>query len=139
MRDEPTGIVEDGIQEGFRFAATGVWDIGTEQHVRLPDLVAELGLELLACRRGQQLLLGEAMLLEETVQGGCRDLGRVRTGTQGQFTQQGGAGTVRVFALEACDQVGQLRSNGPRLTEIPARFGSQGLKAAATVELCPTE
>ncbi len=71
VRDEAAGVVEDGVQEDLHLAAAGALDIGTEEHVGLPDLVAELGFELLVRGwRSEQLPFGEAALLEEAIERG---------------------------------------------------------------------
>ena len=51
MRDEAAGVVEGGVQKGLHLAAAGALDVGAEQHVGLPDLIAEFGFELLVRRR----------------------------------------------------------------------------------------
>ena len=114
-------------------------DVGSEQHVRLPELIAELRFELLASRRGQQLLFGKALLFEETVQGGSGDVGSIRAGTQAEFTQKCGPRAMGIFALEASDEVGQLRCDGARLAAISAYFGSEGFEPAAAIALNPNE
>jgi len=67
-----------------------------------------LGFELLVRGREQQLPLGETTLFEEAVQRGGGHTRRVPARRQGQFAQQGGAGTVRIFAFETFDEVGEL-------------------------------
>src|SRR6202035_3491271 len=69
VRDEPTGIVESGVQVGLYLAAAGALDVGAEEHVGLPDLVAVFGFELLVRRRSEELLFRETALFEKTVQG----------------------------------------------------------------------
>ena len=140
VRDEPAGIVEDGVQKGLHLAAAGALDVGAEEHVGLPDLIAVFGFELLVRRGSEQLAFGEAALFEEAIQrgGGQR---RVRFGPEDrcQFAQQGGAGAMRVFAFEAFDQVGELRGNGAGLAAVLARLGSQGLEAAVAVAERPIQ
>ena len=46
---------------------------------------------------------------------------------------------MRILALEAFDQVGELRSDGARLTAVLARFGGQGIEAAAAIAERPLE
>ena len=65
-------VVENGVEHGRLFAAAGPWDVGTKHHVRLPDLIGKLGLELLVGRWLKQLLLGQAVFFEETVETGGR-------------------------------------------------------------------
>ena len=98
-----------------------------------------LGFELLVRRRGQQLALGEAALLEEAIQRGGGDAGRVLAGRQSQFAQQGGAGTMRVFAFETFDQIGELWGDGARLAAVLPRLGRQGFEAAAAVAERPIQ
>jgi len=47
----------------------------------------------------------------QAVECGSRERGPVLTGRQGQFAQQSRAGAMRVLALEAFDEAGQLRSH----------------------------
>ena len=47
MRDEAAGVIQGGVQKGLHLAAAGALDVGAEQHVGLPDLIAGLGFELL--------------------------------------------------------------------------------------------
>jgi len=139
MRDEAAGIIQGGVQEGLHLAAAWALDVGPEQHVGLPDLIAGLSFELLVRGRDQQLALSEAALFEEPVQRGGGHAGSVLARRQGQFAQQGGAGAMRVFALQAFDQVGELRGNGARLTAILPRFGGQGLEAIGAVAERPIQ
>jgi hypothetical protein len=44
------------MQIGLDLAAAGALDVGAEEHVGLPDLVAVFGLELLVRRWSEQLL-----------------------------------------------------------------------------------
>ncbi len=44
---------------------------------------------------------------------------------------------MRVFALEALDQSGQLRSHGAHLAAVLARFGGEGFDAAVAIALGP--
>src|SRR5438094_405016 len=44
---------------------------------------------------------------------------------------------MRLFALEALDQSGQLRSHGAHLAAVLARFGSKGFEAALAVAFGP--
>ncbi len=139
MRDEAAGVIQGGVQEGLHLAAAGALDVGTEQHVGLPDLIAGLGFELLVGGRDQQLALGETALLEEAVQRGGGDAGSVLARRQSQFAQQGGAGTVRVFALQAFNEIGELRGQGARLAAVLPRFGRQGLETISAVAEPETE
>ena len=75
VRDEAAGIIQDGMQEGLHLAAAGALDVGAEEHVRLPDLVAVFGFELLVRRRSEQLAFRKAALFEEAVEGGGGDAG----------------------------------------------------------------
>ncbi len=67
VRDEPAGVIEDGLQQSLHLAAAGALDIGAIEHVRLPDLIGVFGFELLVGRGSEQLALGEAALFEETI------------------------------------------------------------------------
>lgn len=69
VEDQPASVVQDGIQDGLHPSAAGALDVRSEQHVRLPNLITKLRLELLAGRWRQQLPLSEATLLEKAVQG----------------------------------------------------------------------
>ena len=51
VRDEAAGVIESGVQEGLHLAAARALDVGAEEHVGLPDLVAVFGFELLVRRR----------------------------------------------------------------------------------------
>ena len=73
------------------------------------------------------------MLFEEAVECGSRERGPVLPGRQGQFAQQSRAGAMRVLALEAFDEAGQLRSHRAGLSPVLARFGSQGFETAIAV------
>ena len=73
------------MQQGLHLPAARALDIGTKEHVRLPDLIAVLGFELLVRQRSQQLAFGQAALFEEAVEGGSGDAGRVLAGRQSQF------------------------------------------------------
>ena len=57
--------VENRVEHGLKFAAAGPWDVGAKHHVRLPDLIGKLGLELFVSRRGKQLFLGEPLILRK--------------------------------------------------------------------------
>jgi hypothetical protein len=46
---------------------------------------------------------------------------------------------MRIFTLQAFDQVGELGSDGARLTAVLARFGGQGIEAAAAIAERPLE
>ena len=46
---------------------------------------------------------------------------------------------MRVFALEAFDQAGQLRGDGARLAPVLARLGSERLEAAVAVAPGPIQ
>jgi len=46
-----------------------------QQHVGLPNLIAEFGLKLLVRRWGEQLLFRQAALFEETVECGSGERG----------------------------------------------------------------
>jgi hypothetical protein len=77
MRDEAAGVIQGGVQKGLYLAAARALDVGPEQHVGLPDLIAGLGFELLVRGRDQQLAFGETTLFEEAVQRGGGHAGRV--------------------------------------------------------------
>ena len=139
VRDEPAGVIEDGMQEGLHLAAAGTLHIGTIEHVRLPDLIAVCGFELLVRRGSQQLALGEAALLEEAVEGGGGDGWVVLAGRQSQLAQQGGAGAMRVLALEAFDEIGELRGDGAGLPAVLPRLGRQRLEAPVAVAERPVQ
>src|SRR5215510_9310829 len=79
MRDEPAGIVEDGMQQGLHLAAARALDIGAIEHVRLPDLVTVFGFELLVCLGSEQLAFRQAAVFEEAVESGSGDPRRART------------------------------------------------------------
>ena len=137
MRDQPAGSVQDGIQEGLHPSAAGALDVGPEQQVGLPDLVTKLRFELLASCWSQQLPRGETALLEKAVQGGrgnCTD-----AGNQSQFSQQGGAGTVRVLALQSFDQFSQLRREGPRLPAVASGLRRLVCKTTTAITQRPIE
>src|SRR5207247_9115336 len=70
--NQPGRVVENGVEHGLLFAPARPWDVGTKHHVRLPDLIGKLGLELLVRRRRQQLLLSQPVLFEKTVETGRR-------------------------------------------------------------------
>ena len=127
------------MQKGLHLAAARPLDIGAKQHVGLPDLIAELGFELLVRGGFEQLTFGETALFEEAVQRGGGHAGIVLSGGQGQFAQQGGAGAMRVFAFETFDQVGELRGDGARLSAVLARFGGQGFEAAVAIAERPLQ
>jgi len=114
-------------------------DPGAKQHVALPDLIAEFGLKLLVRRWCEQLFFRETMLFEEAVERGSGERGCVRTGRQGQFAQQRRAGAMRVLALEAFDEAGQLRGDGAGLSAVLARLGSQRFETAVAVAQRPIE
>src|SRR5205807_6944563 len=118
-------------------SAAGALDVRPEQQVGLPNLVAELRFELLAGRGSQQLPRGEAALLEKAVQGGSRN--RTDGGDQGQFAQQGGAGTVGVLAFQSFDQFGQLRGEGARLPAVASGLRRQGGKTTTAIAQRPVE
>lgn len=103
--------------------STGAPHIGTVQHVRLPDLVAVFGFKLLTRLRSEQLLFRQAGLLQKTIQSRDGD-GRLVLARQSQFAQQGRASTMRIFALEAFNEIGQLGRNRAWLPAVLARFGS---------------
>jgi hypothetical protein len=75
------------MQIGLDLAAAGARDVGAEEHVGLPDLVAVFGLELLVRRRSEQLLFREAALFEEAIQSRGGDRRFIFTGRQSQFAQ----------------------------------------------------
>ena len=79
VRDEPAGVIERGVQEGLHLAAAGPLDVGAEEHVGLPDLIAVFGFELLVRRGSEQLPFREAALFEEAIQRGGGDR-RLRSG-----------------------------------------------------------
>ena len=73
------------MQQSLHLAAAGALDIGAVEHVRLPDLVAVFGFELLVCRWSKQLTFRKAALFEEAVEGGGGDAGGVLACRQSQF------------------------------------------------------
>ena len=83
--DEPAGVIEDGMQQGLHLPAARTLDIRTIEHVRLPDLIAVLGFELLVRRRSEQLAFGKAALFEEAVESGSGDSGLVLSRRQSQL------------------------------------------------------
>lgn len=85
MGDWPvaSGIVERGVKKHLHAATAGAFDPGTEQHVRLPDLIAEFGFELFVRPWCEELSFREAVLLEEAIQGGSGDGRLVVSGGQG--------------------------------------------------------
>jgi hypothetical protein len=87
VRDEPAGVVEDGVQQRLHLASAGAPHVGAVEHVRLPDLVAVLGFELLVCRRGEQLAFRQAALFKEAVEGGGGDAGAILARGQRQLAQ----------------------------------------------------
>ena len=113
--DEAAGIVESGLQEDLHLAGVGVGsgaaDPGTEEHVGLPDLVGALGLVLFVGGGGgllqQELARGESAGAEEAIESGRGQSGVGLAG--GQFTQQCGAGPMRVLAFESLDEGGGFR------------------------------
>ena len=137
MGDQPARVVQDGIQEGLHPSAAGALDVGPEQHVRLPNLIAKLRFELLASRWSQQLPLGKAALLEKAVQSGRGN--RTDRGNQRQLPQQRGAGTVRVLAFQPFDQLGQLRGEGARLPAVASGLRRQGGKTTTAIAQRPIE
>src|SRR5712691_2755983 len=70
MRDKAAGVIERGVEKGLHLAATRAPDPRAEQHIGLPDLVAEFGFKLLVCLGREQLPLREAALFEEAIQRG---------------------------------------------------------------------
>ena len=46
VRDQTAGVVERGLQIHLHLAARGALHPGTEQHIRLPGLIGELGFVL---------------------------------------------------------------------------------------------
>jgi hypothetical protein len=72
-------------------------------------------------------------LFEEAVQGRGGDRRFVFAGRQRQLAQQRGAGAVRIFALEAFDQIGELRGDGARLSPVLPGLRRQGFEAAVAV------
>jgi hypothetical protein len=139
VRDETAGVVEDGMKEDLHLAAAGALDVRAEKHVGLPDLIAVLSFELFVRRRSEELTFGQAALLEEAVEGGRRDLGVVLPRGESKFPKQCGAGTMRVFALEAFDQVGELWRNNTGFAAVLPWLRRQGLKTAVAVTHSPME
>src|SRR5437867_4106226 len=126
MGNEPAGVIESGVKKGLHAAATlHPPDPRAEQHVGLPDLIAEFGLKLLVRRWGEQLLFRKAALFEEAVECGSRDRGRLLIGRQSQFAQQSRAGAMRV--------------DDARLSTVLARLGSQRFETAVAVAQRPIE
>src|SRR5207237_2608459 len=132
--DEAAGVVQDGAKEGLPFRAAGTLEVGAIEQVRLPDLITELRFELLVPGLAEQFPGSEAALLEEAVERGSGEWGRL---AEGQFAQKRGAGAMRVFALETFHQAGQLRRDGARLAAILTRFGGQGREATLAIALGP--
>jgi hypothetical protein len=66
--DEPAGVIERGVKKDLSTTAAGAQDPGAEEHVGLPDLVAELGLELLVCLGSQELPFRQAALFEKAIE-----------------------------------------------------------------------
>src|SRR6516225_8926023 len=86
MRNEPAGVIEGGVKKGLHAAAIlHPPDPRAEQHVALPDLIAEFGFKLLVRLGCEQLLFRQAVLFEEAIERGSRDRRRLLTGRQGQF------------------------------------------------------
>jgi hypothetical protein len=139
MRDEAAGVIERGVEKGLNPPATRAPDPGAEQHISLPDLVAEFGFELLVRLGREQLPLREAALFEEAIQRGRRDGGCFLAGRQGEFAQQGRAGAMRILAFETFDEAGQLRGDSARLAPVLARLGSERLEAASAVAHRPIQ
>src|SRR5260370_40214427 len=126
MGNEPAGVIESGVRKGLHAAAIlHSPEPRAEQHVGLPDLIAEFGLKLLVRRWCEQLLFRQAALFEEAVERGSGERGCVRTGRQGQLAQQRRAGSMGVLALYAFDEAGQLWGAGAGLSAVLARLGSQ--------------
>ena len=134
MGNEPAGVIESGVKKDLHAAAIHPPNPGAKKHVGLPDLIAEFSFKLLVRRWGEQLFFREAALFEETVERGSGERGCVLTGRQGQFAQQSRAGAMRVLALEAFDETGQLRSDGAGLSTVLARLGSQRFETAVRFE-----
>jgi hypothetical protein len=68
VRDEAAGVIERGVEKDLSPAAAGALHPRTEQHVGLPDLIAELGFELLMSLRSEQLLFRQAALFEKAIE-----------------------------------------------------------------------
>jgi len=56
-----------------------------------------------------------------------------------QLPQQGGAGTVRVFALETLDEISELRRDGAGLPAVLPRLRRQRLEASVAVAQRPVQ
>ena len=80
MGNDAAGVVENGMKKNLHFAAAGALDVGTVQHVRLPDIIAKFRLEFLIRLGSEELALGQAALLEESVQRRRGHLGSVLSG-----------------------------------------------------------
>jgi hypothetical protein len=127
MGDEPTGVIQRGLEKDLHLSPAGPPDPGTEQHIRLPDLVSVLGF-VLFMRRGfgqQQLPFGETAGAQEAIERGGREAGLVVVTGKRQFAQQGGAGAVRVLAFEPFDQGGGFGRDGARQATVLPWFGGE--------------
>jgi hypothetical protein len=62
VRDKAAGVVERGVEKNLHAATTRPLDPGTEQHVGLPDLIAELSFELLMGLMCEQLPFRQATM-----------------------------------------------------------------------------
>jgi hypothetical protein len=132
VRDEPAGVIEPGVEKDLHSSDARALHPGAEQHVGLPDLVAEFGFELLVRLRREELPLREAALFEEAIEGGGGKRGCGLPGRQSQFAQQRGAGAMGILAPEAFDEA-QLLCDGAGLAPVLARFGGQRGEAAMAV------
>ena len=101
----------------------GSQSVGCAQQIRLPELIAEFGFELLVGGLAEQWAGREAALLEEAIEGGGGDRRRRVIGTKSEFAQQGSAGAVLVLTLEAFDEVGELGGEGAESAAILAGLG----------------
>src|SRR5207249_5167241 len=100
----------------------------------------KLSLELLVSRGSQQLLLGESLFFEETVETGRRQgmgVGIIRR--QRQFLEQRGSGAMWVFPLEPFDELSQLRGDDAAHAPVPAAFRIQRIQAAFAVAAGPLQ
>lgn len=133
MRNEAAGIVERGLKEDLYFAAARALDPGTEQHIGLPYLIGEFSFVLFVSDGliEEQLTFAESAGAQKTVARGGRQV-MVIAG-ESELIEQRSAGAMRVFTLEPFDERGGFRSDGARLTAVPARFGGQRGESVAAI------
>ena len=130
--------------EHLLLTAAGAQHPGAEQHVRLPDLIGELGFVLFVSGGGglvqEQLPFGEPAGAQETIERGGRQIGLLLVGVgQGQMIQERGAGARRTLALESFEQRGGLRRDGAELAAILTRLRMQRGEAVAAIAERPLQ